>query len=122
MLQEKYQKIYDVPTELVHNVTNINVADRADAPGGAGSLLPPVSTPLHRGGKLISFKIDKWGFKDDIAKVRSPCCMRKEGGEKVVVQVQAGTAHHISYSATCRARSTLYCCAATLYSEHNVRT
>ncbi|KAL3156732.1 hypothetical protein ABBQ38_001007 [Trebouxia sp. C0009 RCD-2024] len=67
-LREKYQQIYDVPTELVHNVTNINAADRADTSGYAGSLLPPVSTPLHRGGKLISFKIDKWGFKDDFVK------------------------------------------------------
>ena len=66
-MQEKYQKVYDVPTELVHNVTNINVADGAG--GSAGTLLPPVTNPLHRGGKLISFKLDKWGFKDDVAKV-----------------------------------------------------
>lgn len=74
VMQEKYQQIYDVPTELVHNVTNINAADRADTSGNAGSLLPPVSTPLHRGGKLISFKIDKWGFKGFV-KVSSSCCM-----------------------------------------------
>ncbi|KAL3132496.1 hypothetical protein ABBQ32_009042 [Trebouxia sp. C0010 RCD-2024] len=67
-LREKYQQIYDVPTELVQNVTNVNAADRADTFGYAGSLLPPVSTPLHRGGKLISFKIDKWGFKEDFVK------------------------------------------------------
>ena len=65
-MQEKYQKVYDVPTELVDNVTNINVADGA---GASGSLLPPVTKPLHRGGKRISFKLDKWGFKDDVAKV-----------------------------------------------------
>lgn len=66
-IQEKYQKVYDVPTELVDNVTNTNVADGAS--GSAGTLLPPVTKLLHRGGKLISFKLDKWGFKDDVAKV-----------------------------------------------------
>lgn len=80
VMQEKYQQIYDVPTELVHNVTNINAADRADTSGYAGSLLPPVSTPLHRGGKLISFKIDKWGFKDDFVKVSSSHCMHHGRG------------------------------------------
>lgn len=71
VIQEKYQKVYDVPTELVHNVNNINVADGAGVSGSAGSLLPPVTKPLHRGGKLISFKLDKWGFKNDVAKVSS---------------------------------------------------
>ena len=71
MMQEKYQNIYDVPKELVQNATNIDAADRADASGYAGSLLPPVTTALHRGGKLISFKMDKWGFKDDFVKVSS---------------------------------------------------
>lgn len=68
-MQEKYQKVYDVPTELVDNMTNINVADGAGASGSAGNLLPPVTKLLHRGGKLISFKLDKWGFKDDVVKV-----------------------------------------------------
>lgn len=68
-MQEKYQKVYDVPPELVHNVTSINVADGASASGSAGSLFPPITKPLHRGGKLISFKLDKWGFKNDVAKV-----------------------------------------------------
>ena len=57
--------------ELVDNVTNINVADGAGASGSAGSLLPPVTKSLHGGGKLVSFKLDKWGFKDDVAKVGS---------------------------------------------------
>lgn len=70
-MQEKYQKVYDVPTELVHNATNIDVADGPGASRSAGSLLPPVTKPLHRGGKLISFKLDKWGFKEDVAKVSS---------------------------------------------------
>lgn len=59
-MQEKYQKVYDVPTELV---------DGAGASASAGNLLPPVTKLLHRGGKLISFKLDKWGFKDDVVKV-----------------------------------------------------
>ena len=67
--QEKYQKVYDVPTELVHNVANVNDAAGTEASGGTGSLLPPLTKLLHRGGKLVSFKLDKWGFKDDVAKV-----------------------------------------------------
>ena len=73
LLQEKYQKVYDVPPELVHNVANVNIAGGTEASGSLGSLLPPVSKPLHRGGKLITFKLDKWGFKDDVAKVGSIC-------------------------------------------------
>ena len=72
-MQEKYQKVYDVPAELVHNAANVSLADgggpAGDANGNKGSLLPPVSQPLRRGGKLISFKIESWGFKDEIAKV-----------------------------------------------------
>ena len=63
--------MYDVPTELVHNVANINISDGPQLSGGAGNLLPPVSKPLHRGGKLLNFKLDKWGFKNDVAKVRA---------------------------------------------------
>ena len=69
MAQEKYHKVYDVPQELVHNAANISIANDAEPAGSKGSLLPPVSNPLHRGGKLISFKLEKWGFKDDVAKV-----------------------------------------------------
>lgn len=61
--------MYDVPLELVKNVANVDMADMEDDTGSKGSLLSPVSKPLHRGGKLISFKMDKWSFKDDIAKV-----------------------------------------------------
>ncbi|DBA96464.1 hypothetical protein WJX77_012078 [Trebouxia sp. C0004] len=71
-LREKYQKVYDVPPELVHNAANVSLADggepTGDPSGSNGSLLPPVSKPLPRGGKLISFKIEKWGFKDEVAK------------------------------------------------------
>ena len=69
MSQEKYHKVYDVPQELVTNAANISIANEAEPTGSKGSLLPPVSKPLHRGGKLISFKLDKWGFKDEVAKV-----------------------------------------------------
>ena len=71
MAQEKYQKVYGVPQELVHNAANISIANETEPAGSKGSLLPPVtgSKPLHRGGKLISFKLEKWGFKDEVAKV-----------------------------------------------------
>lgn len=93
-MQEKYQKVYDVPTELVHNVTNIDVADGPGASGSAGSLLPPVTKPLHRGGKLISFKLDKWGFKDDVAKVSSLAW-----GE--CVPIGCVRSYHISQNVAC---------------------
>ena len=82
VMQEKYQNIHDVPKELVQNATNVDAADRADASGYAGSLLPPVTTQLHRGGKLISFKMDKWGFKDDFVKVSSSswCSLGAQAG------------------------------------------
>ena len=70
-VQEKYQKVYDVPTELVHNAAIANTADETGSAGAAGSLMPPVSMPLHRGGKFVSFKLEKWGFKHDVAKVLS---------------------------------------------------
>ena len=66
LLQERYQKIYDTPNE----VSNDGAAQSGTAvTPNSGTLLPPVNTPLHRGGKLISFDIDKWGFKDDVIKV-----------------------------------------------------
>jgi hypothetical protein len=65
--------VYDVPSELVDNAANVSLADGGDPAGdpngSKGSLLPPVSKPLQRGGKLISFKMEKWGFKDEVAKV-----------------------------------------------------
>ena len=65
--------MYDVPSELVHNVANVSLADggelAGDPNGSKGTLLPRVSKPLQRGGKLISFKMEKWGFKDEVAKV-----------------------------------------------------
>lgn len=94
VMQEKYQQIYDVPTELVQNVTNVNAADRADTFGYAGSLLPPVSTPLHRGGKLISFKIDKWGFKEDFVKVSTSRWMHGGHWRGGGAHVQAGNVYH----------------------------
>lgn len=93
--QEKYQKLYDVPMELVDNVTNINVADGAGASGSTGSLLPPVTKSLHRGGKLVSFKLDKWGFKDDVAKVGRACC--RTGRGEAFAQTGTCTPHHISH-------------------------
>lgn len=69
--QDKYQKVYDVPSKLV----NVSIANEAEPNSSKGTLLPPVNKPLHRGGKLISFQIEKWGFKDDVAKVKNaPCC------------------------------------------------
>ncbi|KAL0054194.1 hypothetical protein WJX82_005196 [Trebouxia sp. C0006] len=75
-LREKYQKVYDVPSEvseaLLHNVANVSLADggepAGDPNGSKGILLPPVNKPLQRGAKRISFKMEKWGFKDEIAK------------------------------------------------------
>ena len=65
--------MYDVPSELVHNVAKVSLADggelAGDPNGSKGTLLPRVSKPLQRGGKLISFKMEKWGFKDEVAKV-----------------------------------------------------
>ena len=65
--------MYDVPDELLHNVADVSLADGGeparDPNGSKGTLLPPVSKPLQRGGKLISFKMEKWGFKDQVAKV-----------------------------------------------------
>lgn len=69
--------MYDVPSEvseaLLHNVANVSLADggepAGDPNGSKGILLPPVNKPLQRGAKRISFKMEKWGFKDEIAKV-----------------------------------------------------
>lgn len=66
LYQERYQKVYDVPNEVEHHQGGQLIS--AVTPNN-GTLLPPVATPLHRGGKLISFDIERWGFKDDVIKV-----------------------------------------------------
>lgn len=57
--------MYDVPDEMADHSAQISAAMTPSN----GTLIPPVTKPLRRGGKLISFDIDKWGFKDDVIKV-----------------------------------------------------
>ena len=64
--QERYQKVHDVPSEVEHHKGGQLIS--AVTPNN-GTLLPPVAEPLHRGGKLITFDIERWGFKDDVIKV-----------------------------------------------------
>lgn len=60
--------MYDVPMAVSKEQT---ASLTSTATPDNGTLLPPVTKPLHRGGKLISFDIEKWGFKDEVIKVNT---------------------------------------------------
>lgn len=63
--------MYNVPAEVADQQSaQVSTSVRPNN----GTLFPAVTKPLHKGGKLVSFDIDRWGFKDDVIKVCQALC------------------------------------------------